>query len=436
MTSGSPDLLTVRAFSGPVSATVNIAGSKSIANRALICAALADGTSVLRNVPGGDDTVAMLACLTALGVTTSETADPSTAGTTITVVGRPTLSPPPATRLFAGLAGTTSRFVTALAALTGVALVVDGEAPLRARPFGPLFDALRQMGVAVITGERAEGLPVTVVGPPTHGAVTVSGDVSSQFITALMLVAPHVDGGMRIELTTPLVSRPYVELTTATMAQFGCDGVDVGDRHITVDPGTYLPTTMFVEPDASSASYPLAIAAVAGGSVTVPGLGNGAMHGDARFADVLADMGCTIDRDDHAVTVSRDLHTPLRGVDIDMADISDLVPTLAVVAACASTPSTISGVGFIRGKESDRLGDLSAELRKAGVSIDELDDGLLIRPSLATLRPARLATHHDHRLAMAFGVLGTVEDGITVESPSVVSKSWPEFWAMIDELRP
>jgi 3-phosphoshikimate 1-carboxyvinyltransferase len=430
------DVVTVIPFGSPVNSTVHIAGSKSIANRALICAALADGTSIVRNLPGGDDTVAMLTCLEALGVQSSSVTDVGGAGATVTVTGRPSLRPAPGVKLFAGLAGTTSRFVAAVAALAGVPLVIDGHGPLRLRPFGPLFDALRQMGVDVITGERSGGLPVTVIGPPTHGLVRVRGDVSSQFVSALMLIGPYVDGGLRIELTTTLVSRPYVDLTKSTMEAFGITDVEVGEQRIDVGAGVYQPADLFIEPDASSASYPLAVAALVGGSVTIPGLGRRALHGDARFADVLADMGCVVTRDDESVTVVRDPGIALRGVHIDMADISDLVPTLAVVAACASTPTTISGVGFIRGKESDRLGDLSAELRKVGVSIDELDDGLRIRPSLSELHSARLSTHHDHRLAMAFGVLGAVVPGIEVESPSVVSKSWPEFWTVLEDLRP
>jgi 3-phosphoshikimate 1-carboxyvinyltransferase len=435
MKAGLPDVLTVVPFSSSVHATVRIAGSKSIANRALVCAALADGTSLVRNLPSGDDTVAMLTCLEALGVRTKTGTATGTAGVSVTVDGQPTLHPVPGAKLFAGLAGTTSRFVVTMAALAGVPLVIDGHGPLRQRPFGPLFDALRQMGVDVITGERAAGLPVTVIGPPQRGLVRIPGDISSQFVTALMLIGPYVDGGLRIELTTTLVSRPYVELTKSTMTAFGVTDVEVGEQHIVVGVGRYQPTELFVEADASSASYPLAIAALVGGTVTIPGLGRKALHGDARFADVLAEMGCVVTRDDDSVTVSRDAGVALRGVQIDMADISDLVPTLAVVAACASTPTTISGVGFIRDKESDRLGDLSAELRKAGVSIDELHDGLHIRPSLATLHPARLATHHDHRLAMAFGVLGTLIPGIEVESPAVVSKSWPQFWTVLEELR-
>ena len=215
------------------------------------------------------------------------------------------------------------------------------------------------------------------------------------------------------------------------MSWFGCTQVEVGDDLITVARGVYAPSSVAIEPDASSASYPLAIAAVAGGAVQIEGLGSSALQGDARFSDHLAEMGCDVERDEHMLRVHRS--EPLRGIDIDMADVSDLVPTMAVVAAVAGTPSRIRGVGFIRGKESDRLGDLTNELRKAGVDITETDDGLDIRPSAGLLRPARLATHHDHRLAMAFAVLGSVTEGIEVENPDVVSKSWPGFWAMLDK---
>ncbi|MDW3213125.1 MAG: 3-phosphoshikimate 1-carboxyvinyltransferase [Ilumatobacteraceae bacterium] len=416
----------VRRLDGPVEGHVSVPGSKSIANRVLVCAALADGVSSISNVPDGDDTRAMLDCLRTLGLAVDAYVD----RVRITGVGTAWANVP--RTLFAGLAGTTSRFITAVAALGSTPLTVDGHPPLRARPFGPLHEALGQLGVVVTPGESFGNLPATITGPPVTGRVEIRGDVSSQYVTALMLIGPELPGGLDLALTTPLVSRPYVELTASVMGWFGITDVEVAERRIRVGPAAYTPTETAVEPDASSASYPLALAAVCGGSMTVPGLGAGALQGDARFGDVMAQMGCSLDRDTDQVTVSG--AGDLRGIDIDMADISDLVPTVAVVAAFASSPTRIRGVGFIREKESDRLGDLSAELRRAGVDIDETDDGLAIRPSAATLRPARLATHHDHRLAMAFGVLGSACDGIEVEDPEVVSKSWPGFWTMLDEL--
>lgn len=423
------DVRRVEPLRGPVGAVVAVPGSKSIANRALVCAALADGTSELTNVPDGDDTVAMITCLSALGL------DAELAGDRVSITGTGSVEVAGVT-LHAALAGTTSRFVTALAALGSGPITVDGHPPLRRRPFAPLHDALVQLGVAVQPGEGWGTLPVTVQGPPLTGRVQIAGDVSSQYVTALMLIGPSLPGGLRLELTTPLVSRPYVEMTAAVMAWFGHDDVEVGEDLITVAPGRYRPAEVFVEPDASSASYPLAIAASAGGTVEVRGLGQRALQGDARFADLLADMGCHVERTDDAVRVTGPAPgTGLNGIDVDMADVSDLVPTVAVVALFATTPTTIRGVGFIRGKESDRLGDLATELRSVGGDVDETDDGLVVRPSAGRLRGGRLGTHHDHRLAMAFGVIGSVVDGIEVADPGVVSKSWPGFWTMLDGLR-
>ncbi len=418
----------IRSIDGPVDAVVAVPGSKSIANRALVCAALAVGTSELTNLPDGDDTSAMLDCLRELGLAAELDAD----RVSITGVGTGWAQGPHT--LHAGLAGTTSRFVTALAALAAPPvgpITIDGHPPLRRRPFGPLHEALAQLGVSVTPGETFGNLPSTIHGPPSSGSAAIRGDVSSQYVTALMLIGPYLPGGLRLELTSGLISRPYVELTASVMGWFGGTQVEVGDDLITVAPGEYRPSQVVIEPDASSASYPLAIAAVAGGAVQVDGLGDRALQGDARFADLLAQMGCVVERDEHMVRIRR--AGGLHGVDIDMSDVSDLVPTLAVVAAVADTPSRIRGVGFIREKESDRLGDLAIELRKAGVDVTETDDGLDIRPSSAVLRPARLATHHDHRLAMAFAVLGSVVDGIEVEDPDVVSKSWPGFWTMLAE---
>lgn len=402
---------------------VNVPGSKSIANRALVCAALADTPSTLRNVPDGDDTVAMIRCLTGLGVTIAG-GPPE-----LTVTPPSRLAPAAGTVLHAALAGTTSRFVTAVAALAGVPVTVDGDPPLRARPFGPLHDALTGLGVRVTPGERPGGLPVTLLGPPTGGRVALPGDVSSQFVSALMLIGPRLPDGLELELTSALVSRPYVELTASVMAGFGVDGVRVSERRIEVPAASYRGAEMFVEPDASSASYPLAWAAITGTTVTVAGLGRTSRQGDARFAELLAEMGCAVEITEAATTVRGPARGELRGIDVDMADISDLVPTVAVVAACAGSPTRIRGVGFIRAKESDRLGDLAAELTKAGVTIEETDDGLRVEPSAHALRRATLGTHHDHRLAMAFGVLAAVvPGGLDIADPAVVSKSWPGYW--------
>ena len=431
MTTSTRDVRPIRRADGPVVADVAVPPSKSITNRALICAALVDGTSEIVGVAPGDDTTALIACLEALGC--SIRLRHTDEGTRADVVGTGGVLPRRPITLQAKLAGTTSRFVTALAALNGGPFTIDGEPPLRSRPMEHLHDALVALGATVEPQDEWGHLPVTVSGPLRGAdAVMMPGDVSSQYVTALMLIAPHVPGGLHLWLSTPPVSASYLQITKAVMGEFGMSEVEISGRRIAVQPGVYEPTEFRVEPDASSASYPLAAAAMVGGAVCVRGLGSKSVQGDARFAEVLASMGCITSIGTDTVVMRR-RDTPLRGIDIDMSDMSDLVPTLAVVATQAVTPTRISGVGFIRRKESDRLGDLAAELTKTGASVIVEDDGLVIRPT-DLLNGATLHTHDDHRLAMAFGLLGLVVDGIGVAAPAVVSKSWPGFWDALDSI--
>jgi 3-phosphoshikimate 1-carboxyvinyltransferase len=423
----------LRAAATPVRAVVTVPGSKSIANRGLVAAALANGDSTLTNVPDGDDTMAMLSCLADLGVAVDATEDG-----TVVIAGSGGRLQPRRERLDARLAGTTSRFVTALAALADRPVVIDGDPPLRTRPMDELHDALQALGATIDHGEGAGRLPVTVTGPIRRGGtVRLRGDVSSQFVTALMLIAPLLEGGLRLQLTSPLVSLPYVRLTATVMGAFGVTDVDIADDRVVVATGPYTGTSYVVEPDATSASYPLAAAAVRGGEVTVAGLTTASMQGDIAIVELLAAMGCDVASDAGSVTVSRRPDDAVRGIDVDMAATSDLVPTVAAVAVTAATPTTIRGVGFIRTKESDRLGDLATELAKTGARVEETADGLHVEPVAAGvggLHGAELHAHHDHRLAMAFAVLGTAVDGIVVDDPAVVSKSWPDFWTTYESL--
>lgn len=412
----------------PLDATVVVPGSKSIANRALVCAALAPGKSVVSGVPDGDDTRAMAAGLGALGI------EVEVAGDTATVHGTEgAIRPAGGASIDSALAGTTSRFLTAVAALSETPVVVDGAAPLRGRPMAPLHAALATLGADVESLGPAGHLPVRVSrGGLRGGAVALPGDVSSQFLTALMLIAPLLPDGLRITLTTDLVSRPYVAITAAVMASFGADGVEVGDREVTVPAGGYRAANYLVEPDASSASYPFAAVAMCGGRVHVAALGERSLQGDVRFVEILQAMGCTVTRTAVGTTVERDLSRALRGVYVDMADISDLVPTLAVVAAFATTPTEIGGVGFIRAKESNRIDDVVAELHRLGVHALARPDGMRIEPGPAA--PAEVQTHHDHRLAMSFALAGLLVPGLSIADPDVVTKSWPSYWSMLDAI--
>ena len=422
----------VRTADGPVVADVLVPPSKSITNRALVCAALAEGESEVVGLAPGDDSTAMIDCLEALGVVIGVAERDGRRVAMVAGTGGDLPAGP--ITLNARLAGTTSRFITAVAALGRGPYVVDGEAPLRTRPMAPLHASLHSLGAVLQHGGEPGRLPVTVTGPVGGAdALMMPGDVSSQYVSALMLIAPLIRDGMRLGLSTKLVSRPYVEITKSVMESFGATGVEVGERRIHVDESGYEPTVYDVEPDASSASYPLAAAAMVGGAVTVRGLGRDSLQGDAVFVDVLERMGCHIVVGDRHTVVMRRTDEPLGGLHIDMSDISDLVPTMAVLATQASSATRITGVGFIRKKESDRLGDLAAELAKTGASVEVEDDGLVITP-VDALHGARLETHHDHRLAMAFGVLGLAVAGVEVADPDVVSKSWPDFWDALDAI--
>jgi 3-phosphoshikimate 1-carboxyvinyltransferase len=399
-------------------ATVGIPGSKSLTNRALVAAALAPGTSRLEGGLVADDTEAMVEGVRALG------AGVRVDGGGVTVVGgaRPT----GAVAVDARLSGTTARFLLPVLALGEGPATLDGAPPLRARPMGPLLDALRSLGASV----EGDALPVTVRGPMGGGTVRLPGDVSSQFLSGLLLAGPCVHGGLRVEPTTPLVSAPYVAMTAAVMAAFG---VDVGrDGEAWVVPGApYRPTRYAVEPDASAASYFFAAAVLTGGRVTVDGLGRGSVQGDLAFVDVLERMGAVVERGDDHTTVAAGPR--LTGVDVDLSALSDTAQTLAAVAVFAESPTRVRGIGFVRGKETDRLAAVVHELRRCGVEADETDDGFVVHPGPP--HPAVVETYDDHRMAMSFALLGLRVPGIAIADPGCVAKTFPGFWDALDGLR-
>jgi 3-phosphoshikimate 1-carboxyvinyltransferase len=413
-----PDVLTVAPLSAPLDATVRPPGSKSITNRALICAALAPGTSTLTGALFADDTRAMLGAVAALGATIE--ADPDAATVTVTGVD-PRLGTADAT-VDARQSGTTGRFILPAAALRPGRTVVDGSPQLRARPAGPVLAALRDLGAEVSPGDF---LPATVRGPLRGGPVRVSGHISSQFLSGLLMAGPLMTEGLDVELTSALVSVPYVAMTRAVMAAFG---VEVAG--LSVAPGSYRATDYAIEPDASAASYFLGAAAVAGGRVTIRGLGTGSLQGDVAFADVLARMGATITRSADSLTVSAG--SVLHGIDVDMSDISDTAQTLAAVAVYADSPTRVRGIGFIRKKETDRLAAVVTELRRAGIDAVEDEDGFTINPGAP--RPTRFATYEDHRMAMSLSLLGLRSPGIEISDPGCVAKTYPDFFADLARL--
>lgn len=418
----------------PVGGVVEVPGSKSVSNRALICAALAAGPSTLVGVAAGDDTKRMIEGLRRLGVTVD--AETATSQWTVKVGGPIDRNRRSDVEIDAGLAGTTSRFLTAVAVLCPGRTTITGGAGLRSRPMAELHRILREIG-AELRSERDGFLPVTVRGRDNANAmsdrsgdrgtpveVRMKGDVSSQFISAIMMIAPEL-GGLRLTLDGPVVSRRYLDMTARVMRAFGAD-VDVALDHVVVGGRPYTGASFTIEADWSSASYPFAAVAIAGGSVTVPRLRRNGVQPEEEFVGVLERIGCDVSIGSDKVTVARDPRRSLNGGEFDMSAMSDLVPTLAAIAACAEGTTRITGVGFIRGKESDRLGDLAHELNACGGRAEVESDGLVIESS--RLRPTIVSAHDDHRLAMSLALLGLRCDGIRVADPTVVGKSWPAYW--------
>lgn len=413
-------LARVEPLASPPDAVVRLPGSKSITNRALLCAALASGTSVLRGALFADDTRAMLGAVGALGAGV----DARESEATVRIVGGRLASAP--ARIDAGQSGTTSRFILAAAALGSAESVVDGDPQLRARPFAPLVDALVQLGASVRALDEPGHLPLAVRGPLAGGDVAIPGHISSQFLSGLMLAGPRMEHGLTVELTSPLVSAPYVEMTRSVMAAFGATG-----DGLRVEPGEYHAADFAVEPDASAASYFFAAAAISDGRVTVMGLGRDSIQGDLAFVDVLERMGARVERGRDSTTVAG--AGALRGIEVDMSEISDTAQTLAAVAVFADGPTRVRGIGFIRRKETDRIAATVGELRRAGIEATEEDDGFVSVPG--PVKPVRFETHDDHRMAMSLALLGLRVEGIELANPGCVAKTYPGFFEDLAMLR-
>ncbi len=430
----TPDPLPITPLTQPPRATIKVPGSKSITNRALLCAALANGTTRIRGGLLADDTEAMIDTIKIMGAgcdTDSGDSDFGDNTWSVTGVGG---KPRPASGavINARQSGTTARFVAPVTATASVPVTIDGHEQLRDRPFNELATALSDLG-AHVSGNQ---LPLEVCGPiKSQATVSLSGATSSQFLSGLMLAAGVLEGGMRIELTDDLISRPYVEMTAAVMRAFGVDA-EVAAHEVVVTGGGYRAIPEYVvEPDASAASYFWALGAITGGNISVANLTMSSIQGDVAFAHVLEQMGATVnDGANGAVQVVSNDNTSLAGIEVDMSNISDTVPTLAVAAAFATSETRIHGVGFIRGKESDRIDAPVRELQRCGVGAEATDDGMIIRPD-SSPTGAVIETYDDHRMAMAFSILGLVIGGISIQNPSCVNKTFPEFFDTLELLR-
>jgi 3-phosphoshikimate 1-carboxyvinyltransferase len=432
-----PDLR-IEPISRPFAAKITPPGSKSLTNRALVLAALARGASVLSNVLFADDTVVMLDCLGCLGFDVVVDREAHIA----TVTGHGGAVPAASAELPCGNSGTTIRFLTAVCALGTGRFRLDGIPRMRQRPIGELADLLKNLGVRIEYAGNAGFPPVDVLGHGVPGGIVRFGrSQSSQFLSAVLQVAPYARHEVRVDLEPKQTSWPYVAMTMRLMDEFGLTPElirtpDGEPRQIIIPRGGYAPTNYAIEPDASNASYFLAAAAIHPGSqVTIEGLGKQSLQGDVGFGDVLHQMGAGLTYGRDSITVTGP--AKLEGIDTDLSAMPDTAQTLAVTALFADGPTTVRGLHTLRVKETDRVAALASELTKLGADVSVDGDALTIHPpENGRLHVAEIDTYDDHRMAMSFALAGTKSAGVTIKDVQCVNKTYPDFFKDFERLRP
>lgn len=429
-----PSELPIAPLDRPVSLDIAVPGSKSITNRALLLAALCPGEVTLRGVLSADDTHFMAVGLKTLGFQV----ETNWAAGIVKVVGQGGKIPAQGGELFVGNAGTAMRFLSAFVCLGHGHYRLDGTARMRERPIGDLIEGLQAMGVKARCELNNNCPPVIVEADGLPGGrVEVDGSRSSQYVSALLLVAPFAKAPMEVCVTGDFVSRPYVELTLDTMSAFGVGTLNKDARTFAPTHGTaYHSNGYEIEGDATAASYFLAAAAILGGRVCVTNLRADSPQGDVDFADILARMGCRVRQGifagDRGIEVYRDPKTPLKAVNVDLNDMPDVAQTLAAVALFAEGTTTIINVGNLRIKETDRLKALAQELTRLGAKIEEGPDYLEITPG--PHKDALVETYDDHRMAMAMALVGLGRPGVTIKDPACVAKTYPKYFEDLGRL--
>lgn len=421
-------MIEIQPISKPIDATITVPGSKSYTNRALLVAAMANGVSTLTGALFSDDTRYMSSALRKLGVEI----DADEKRSTFAVHGNGGVIPASSAELYIGNSGTTSRSLTAYVSLGHGRFVIDGDAPMRhGRPIADLLDALRQLGVSARTQFGNGHLPVIIEADGlTGGKTRLDVSKSSQFLTALLLIAPYAKTGIEIEVLGNR-TMPYIDITRSVMAAFGVQVINEDYKFFRIEGGQqYQPRVYNIEPDASNASYFFAAAALTGGRVTVEHLNLDSEQGDLEFVYLLEQMGCQTTVSGTGITVTGPRQ--LKGIDVDMRKISDTSLTLAAIAPFADSKVTIRNIEHTRWQETDRIHAMVTELRKLGVPVIEHRDGLEISP--APMTPAAIDTYKDHRMAMAFSLVGLKANGIRINDPECVSKTFPDYFQVLRQL--
>lgn len=412
----------------PLNAIVYVPGSKSLTNRALLIAALASGTTRMTNALFSDDSRYFASALKALGFNVQ--LDEGNSEMTVTGLGGQI--PSNKAELFIGNAGTAARFLSAFLTLGNGEYILDGDKRMRERPIGDLIDSLHQLGVELEATNNCPPVEIFAKGLP-GGKTKIAGNISSQFLSALLMVAPYAKSPMEIEVTTELNSKPYVDMTIAVMKEFGVEVERQGYKRFTIHPSSFFPLSSYsIESDASAASYFFAAPALCGGAVRVENISRNSRQGDIAFLDILEQMGSMIYEDENSIEIR--CAQNLSGIDVDMRDIPDTAQTLAVLAPFASSPTRIRGIASARLKETDRIHATCVELTRLGVRLQEHEDGMTIYPC-DEIQPVQIQTYNDHRMAMAFSLIGLRAPGITIENPACVSKTFPNYFEVLDRLR-
>jgi len=413
---------------GIKNAVIALEGSKSYTNRALVMAALAKGKSILVSPSNSDDSTILIQSLRDLGVSVVKN------NTSIEVIGTGGIFKSQAKTINVGHAGTVMRFLTALSALIPGEITLDGSSRMRQRPIGELVGALQQLGINVDhLGDS--GLPPLAVRGRTFkkNEVVISGKVSSQFITALLLISPCISGGLTIQISDEQISKSYIDMTIEGMNKFGVEVVNDHYKKYTVLPGKgYRATHYVVEGDASGSSYIFGIAAVSGATITVSNINPHSSQGDIHFVDILEQMGCIVIRNSAKNTITLTGPKKLKCISVNMESMPDTAQTLAVVAAFAEGTTRIGGLSTLKVKETDRLEATKKELNKIGITCTTTKDSLSITGGIP--HSAEIETYNDHRMALAFSIVGSVVDGLVIGNRQVVNKSFPTYWDVIQKL--
>jgi 3-phosphoshikimate 1-carboxyvinyltransferase len=421
-----PEELEVTPLERPPDATIRVPGSKSVTNRALIIAALAEGHSRILNPLFSDDSYWLMNALVRLGIDVSAEGERGE----VYISGQSGEIDASGVDLFVGNAGTVARFLPPVLALGRGPYTVDGVPRMRERPVADLVDAMRHLGAAVdYAGEYAR-FPLAIKGGGIRGGeARVSAGKSSQFVSGLLMASPYAEAPVTL-YPEGRKEWPYVGITVALMRAFGVE-VEEANGRLTVSPAPYSSREYEVEPDASGATYFMAAAAVTGGRVRIPGLGSSSPQGDLRFAGVLRDMGCKVEIAPHSIEVIGP--DRLQGVEVDMNAFSDTMITLAAISPFATGPTTIKNVGHTRLQETDRLSAVATELNRLGMKTQTTASSIRIIPNI--IKPGVVRTYGDHRMAMAFAITGLVASGIRIGDPGCVAKTFPGYFGALESLR-